>query len=91
MIDFKLHRLVDNGKGNLSATVRFYEGEIGSMQEMNKDGKSRKTTRYRRTKLIGEETFNFNGNLKEGREWTKFLKKELKKRGDPIPEQDEVL
>lgn len=66
LTDYKFKKLkVFNNK--TECIVRFYEGDITTEDERNKDDLSKMVpvTRYRRTKLLREETFNFPTELTE--------------------------
>lgn len=84
--DFKIHRLTQHANGEQTAVIRFYEGDITTEYETPVHGRSIAVTRYRRTRMIGEETYGIPAKT----DLHKILKGVLKKdkTRSPIPEQD---
>lgn len=61
LIDFKFTTITGTGKG-VTVIARFYEGSITTEDEWsNVTKKPKPVTRYRRTKLLAEKKFSFDG------------------------------
>lgn len=86
--DYKFKYITRDGK-TTKCRVAFYEGDITTVQEF-KDNILKDVTRYRRTKLLRVESFEFPGDLSDV-ELRTNLNKELAKDQLRVPINAQVL
>jgi hypothetical protein len=84
MIDYKIHKTVDNGT-DVSVTYRIYDGAVTTENEYDLlTDKEVPVERYRRTAMLGEKTVVYSKSDDIRQKLNLVLDAEATKRGDVV-------